>query len=179
MVDGEEVFRPALPSRRGEATAWILAALVGVASLALYVSTSEWQCLPLALFGFLLAAGAIISLGRWLDVRTEINASSQGISFHSPLRRVTLPWDRLSRIRASQAGQTWWVTVFGEDHSHFRFRVREAEVDPERLQRIFTLPRGRLLVGMICGMAGLGEPDRVPEGWECKRADQPEAEGGG
>ena len=112
-------FRPELLSRRGEWTAWALALAVGLALLALMRggSISPWGWI---FWGFLFFSGASISLGNWMDRRTILRLSAEGLHFENGLRVVSMAWSEVREVTVLPARLGRTVRVRG-DSAHFEF----------------------------------------------------------
>ena len=110
---------PELLSRQGEITAWLLA--LG-AALGLFF-LSQRQSLPFwawFLFAFLTFSAASISLGNWMDRRTNIRLTDDGVYFENGLRKTRLAWDEISAVQTSPARWGTSVQVIGT-RAHFSF----------------------------------------------------------
>jgi hypothetical protein len=110
----DQEYRPERISRRGEAFAWGAALLVIAGGLVLYASGNPVGWLIPFLGVFLVAAGAGISLGNWMDRQTRLGLSQGGIFYTNGLRRVHLDWGQIGEVRVLPAPWGKKVQVFGE-----------------------------------------------------------------
>jgi hypothetical protein len=154
MLENESrEFRPALLSRRGEWTAWVLvfAASVGLWFLNRggYIPLWSWF-----FWGFLLFSAASISLGNWLDRNTVICMEADGIRFENGLRRVRLRWLEVQKVAVLPARWGKAVQVIGEK-SHFGFKtLGEVKFQGEVSGRT-GFPQGQAILNTIVRQAGL------------------------
>lgn len=95
----EQEYRPERISRRGEAFAWGAALLVIAGGLILYASGNPVGYLIPFLGAFLVAAGAGISLGNWMDRHTRLRLEPGGIAYTNGLRRIYLDWGQIQEVR--------------------------------------------------------------------------------
>ncbi len=120
MMEKRE-FHPEMMPRRGEWTAWGLWAVISLALWGMHRlgSIPGWAWI---LWGFLLFAAASISLGNWMDRRTVLRLTPEGIEFENGLRHVRLGWNEVMAVSVfpSNLGRT--VQVRGEQ-AHFRFKT--------------------------------------------------------
>lgn len=120
-------YRPDRLSRRGEITAWILAAVVGAAWLALSLRGSQISTAIPLLEAFLLLAALSISLGNWMDRRTLLRVDDSGVAFTNGLRNVSLTWPEVYQVRVQPGGWGKRVQVLGQSgqgkQTYFGFRT--------------------------------------------------------
>jgi len=114
-------YYPELISRRGEITAWGLAAVCGVGWLIMVLSSGAVNpVLPILTIAFIVA-GLGISLGNWMDRVTVLRTDPSGIEFHNGLRNVYLLWENIERIIVLSHKWGDKVYIFG-GKAHFYFR---------------------------------------------------------
>jgi hypothetical protein len=114
-----ETYTPELLSRRGEITAWTLAALAafGLYLLALRQPLPFWAWFFVAILVF---SAASISLGNWMDRRTFIRVEANGLHYENGLRKTTLTWDAIKEVRTAPARWGTSVQVIGSQ-AYFSF----------------------------------------------------------
>lgn len=115
-------FRPEIMPRKGEFNAWALAIGLG---LALYIALTVWPETPSFLWifeGVCVFSALAISLGNWMDRRTIIRLSPDGVAFDNGLRSVRLTWPAVQHVAVIAAGAGKRVQVQGES-SHFTFKT--------------------------------------------------------
>lgn len=114
-------FSPELLPRRGEINAWVFALIAtgGLVALHYWTQVPFWVWFFIA---FLYFSALSISLGNWMDRRTHIQLSADGIAYENGLRRVHLRWNEIKQVRVLLArwGQT--VQVLG-DSAHFEYNT--------------------------------------------------------
>jgi hypothetical protein len=120
-------FRPALLSRRGEVTAWILTVIASFSLIALRNLDLNIPWTAGAFVGIFLLAAMSISLGNWMDRRTVIRVDPSGLEYRNGLRRVIFLWGEVSEVQIAPSRFGDQVHVIG-DHAHFRFR-RHADIE--------------------------------------------------
>ena len=115
------IFKPELQSRRPELVSWglALASLIGLLILNMGAVIFFWAIIFVC---FLFFAALSISLGNWMDRKTQIKISESGVGFQNGLRNVDLPW--WSVIGLSTRPSRWGekVQVLGQK-SHFEFNT--------------------------------------------------------
>jgi hypothetical protein len=118
----EDEFRPILISRRGEALAWISTGLMLLGWEILYLRGIEVPNFAPFMTLFLLFASLSISLGNWMDRKSAIRLSQDGVQFDNGLRHVFLTWEQIQQVEVIVS--TWGnkVRVYG-DVGHFDFRT--------------------------------------------------------
>lgn len=120
-------YQPERLSRRGEITAWILAAVVGAAWLVVWLNGSRPGAAFPLLEAFLLLAALSISLGNWMDRRTRLRVDESGVAFTNGLRNVTLTWSEIDQVRVLPGGWGKRVQVLGRSDqgkpAYFSFRT--------------------------------------------------------
>ena len=127
----ERKYYPEQLSRRGEITVWMLLVLVMLTGLILKLSGSPVPYTVTVLGVFFLLAGLAISLGNWMDRRTFIKVSAEGIEFKIGLRHGELLWQEVKRLEVYPSNWGDKVHVRGSE-SHFAFRTMgEVKVNKE------------------------------------------------
>jgi hypothetical protein len=118
----ERDFRPELVSRRSELIAWVSALLVDGVWI-LLILTGQPFSFWLPILGVPLTLVALgISLSNWMDRRTIIRLTEQGVSFSNGLRHTSLGWNEIKEVRVLPAQWGKKVQVFGEG-SYFGFHT--------------------------------------------------------
>ncbi len=149
-------FRPLQDSRRGEAYAWGLTAVMGlsIAAVAWRVGTVPWFLW--LLFGFFLISALLSSFSGWVDRKTVLSLTEQGLTFHNGLRHVHLTWPQIVEVRIQTDNWGKRIQVRGEDGQHFSFRtVTEVEIHEGKPQKLFGFVEGEQLAQAIIQAAGL------------------------
>lgn len=106
--------------RKGEFNAWVLVLGVGVG---IYFASSWTDSLGfLWLFESLMIFIALsISLGNWMDRRTILRVSAEGVSFENGLRSVRLGWPEVQNVAVVETKSGKRIQVQSEQ-SHFTFK---------------------------------------------------------
>jgi hypothetical protein len=115
-------FRPELMPRKGEWNAWVFVFLLGIFFL---IGSSIWPEMPGAVWlfeGLMILLAASISLGNWVDRRTMLRLSADGIAFENGLRSVRLSWPEVQHVAVVQTPSGKRIQVQGET-SHFTFKT--------------------------------------------------------
>ena len=120
-MDSVQEFHPEQISRKGERNAWILTG-VSIAAYLLLWRISEPSVLLLVMVIFLIISAFIISLSNWIDRKTTLILSTEGINFNNVLRSVHMNWDEIEQIQVLPDHWGKRVLVFG-DQAHIRFRT--------------------------------------------------------
>jgi hypothetical protein len=166
-VDEEEIFQPPQSPRKGELIAWGSAVAIALALGIFYVLTQTVQCLTAGLLLFFLISGGLISFGIWIDTRTSIRVSREGVRYKNPFKEVELGWDKVNSVHAAKAGSVWKIAVTGMDQ-YFTLRVSESPEGKDSPRAFLVIPNGDRLVRIICGNAKLSDPKLIGEDWVCK-----------
>lgn len=154
----QKTYKPELLPRRGELTAWVLSvfSLLGLFFLGM-AGVSFW--IANFFVGFLFFAATSISLGNWMDRRTELTMDKEGVYFSNGLRRVSSTWQNIREVRVfpGTTGDTVQVLTEG---AYFEFKtLGEMKYAGETRARTGFL-EGARLIGIILDKAGLVEAER-------------------
>ncbi len=169
-ITEEETYRPALAPARGLMLAWALS-LVLLGSVAIMVFLGARVPWPTWLMlAFFLAAACLMTAGRWVDSRTLIQATPQGLTYQTPLQRLQLPWEEVRELRLLAAGRTWRIVVLGGG-GRIPFRVPRAGADSSPATASLSLPGGEQLLRGILGMAHFASRERLGGGWVLRARD--------
>lgn len=163
-AEWEEEFKPVKQNRQGELFAWICAFGIFVAILILTWSFGAVTFWIYALFLFFILAGISISFSNFLDARTMIHTSKQGLRYHSPLRRVYLDWVNVRRLIAIPSGRGWRIRVEGE-YRFFQFRAPSKVKVGKRGEMELGFTNGDRLVSLIRGSAQLDQIEEDRGAW--------------
>ncbi len=99
----EKIFTPEPAPRSGERNAWILAFLMVV--LWLVFRLTSWN-LPVTveiLVIFTLGAALLISFGNWVERKTILTLTNDGVRFENGLRNIRLGWEEIEEVRVRPA----------------------------------------------------------------------------
>jgi len=108
-----QVYRPDVLSRRNEFIAWgsFAAAGLGVLFFQNYANAvlPQWVTFGVGVL-FVLAGG--LSLGNWMDRRTSLQFSAEGLEFRNGLRHIQMSWQEVGalQIMPSRLGKAVRVT---------------------------------------------------------------------
>ncbi len=149
-------FRPLLTSRRGEAYAWGLAGVMALSALFLQWRVGSVPWFIWLLFWFFVISGALSTFSYWVDARTVLILSEEGLAFRNGLRFVRLPWSQVSEVRIRNDRWGKRVQVRGADGQHFAFRtLTQVEIHEGRPQNLFGFREGERLAEAIIQASGL------------------------
>lgn len=152
-------YYPERISRRGELTAWGLAAVCGAGWLILvFVDGSVNPVLSILTILFVFA-GLGISLGNWMDRVTVIRTDPSGIEFHNGLRNVTLLWEHIERVIVVSHKWGDKVYVIGEKARFYFRKYGEVVVRGDTKGRM-GFAAGEDIFRLILEKAGLKEVER-------------------
>ena len=121
MSENERVYRSELLPRKGEYTAWALAAAsaLGLFFLKLAGIYYFWA---IFFVGLLFFSAIAISLGNWMDRRSNIRLRADGVAFSNGLRKVSFRWDEIDRVLSLPTRFGRKVYVIGKK-AHFDFKT--------------------------------------------------------
>jgi hypothetical protein len=131
QLEAQTVFRPELLSRRGEFIAWGTSVLVFLGWLILSLNGRHVPFAVPFLWITLFLAALAISLGNWMDRKTELRLDAGGVTYKNGLRYAALKWNEIIEIRVFPSKWGKKVHVLGES-AHFNFRtLGEVKVQDE------------------------------------------------
>jgi len=149
QLEDQPAFRPELLSRRGEFIAWGTSILVLLGWLIL--SLNGRQILSAVPFlGIILVLAALaISLGNWMDRKTELRLDAGGVTYENGLRHAALKWNEINEIRVFPSKWGKKVHVLGAT-AHFNFRtLGEVKVQDEVKGRMGFAEGDKILSVML------------------------------
>ncbi len=149
----EQVFRPEVLSRRNEIIAWgvFVVAALGVAIFRNYDALPFWVYLGLGLL-FLLAAG--LSLGNWMDRRTVLQFTREGLEFRNGLRNIKMGWREIEALQVLPSSMGKGVRVTA-GRGHFSFTVSGGVRFRGKTQGRFGFAGGDEIIKEIVRRSGL------------------------
>ena len=131
QLKAQTAYRPELLSRRGEFIAWGTSILVFLGWLILSLNGRQ---VPFAVpfLGITLVLAALaISLGNWMDRKTELRLDAGGVTYENGLRYAALKWNEINEISVFPSKWGNKVHVLGAA-AHFNFRtLGEVKVQDE------------------------------------------------
>jgi hypothetical protein len=147
------IYKPELQTRRSELLAWGLAvaSLLGLLLLNLGGMIFFWS---LVFVAFLFFAALSISLGNWMDRRTQISIDNSGITFQNGLRNVRLDWPTINNVKVVPSRWGEKVQVLGSK-AHFEFNTLGEVVFQQKVQGLVGFQQGKLLLDEIIHKSGL------------------------
>ena len=149
-------FRPVVASRRGEAYAWAIAGTMAVATALTAWRTGSVPWFLWLFLGFFLGSAIISTFGHWVDSRTVLTLTPEGLDFQNGLRHVQLTWPQVESLRLVNDQWGTRVQVAGENGAHFAFRtMMTVEIHEGRPQRVMGFQEGEHLIATIIRQAGL------------------------
>jgi len=156
QLDAQTVFCPELLSRRGEFFAWGTSIIVFLGWLILSLNGRQ---VPFAVpfLGIILVLAALaISLGNWMDRKTELRLDAGGVTYKNGLRYAALKWNEINEIKVFPSKWGKKVHVLGAA-AHFNFRtLGEVKVQDEVKGRM-GFAEGDKILSIILKQANLKE----------------------
>ena len=155
-------FRPLVPARTGEIYAWSLAGVMAISALVLrwragYVPWFVWL-----LFAFFLFSGLMSTFSHWVDARTVLILSEDGLAFRNGLRFARFTWQEVDEVRMRRDRWGKRIQVRGQNGQHFAFRtITEVEIHEGQPQKLFGFPQGEQLAEAIIQRAGLRQKNQT------------------
>ncbi len=173
-ISNSETFTPIAMDRQGERMAWSLA--MALLALLIYLRWSMQIRLTalLVIFVLLFLAAILISFGTWMERRTRIDLSPEGMRYKNPLRDRWIRWEDLTRIHAYPRGSGWRVLV-ESSIANFSFQTGTVLNTGWGSSIKTGVVGGEDLVSGIVGLANLSAVSADREGWTCSRSLQPPA----
>ena len=149
----EKVFRPDVLSRRNEWIAWgvFFAAAVGTLIIRNFQALPTWVYIGLGVL-FVLAAG--LSLGNWMDRRTTLQFTPEGLEFKNGLRHIRMGWKDIQSMQVLPSSMGKGVRVIGT-RGHFSFTVSGGVRLGGKTQGRFGFPDGDTIIKEIARRSGL------------------------
>ena len=155
LMNGYEelVFLPEIQPRRSEFVAWglALASLIGLFFLDLGGVVYFWAMVFVV---FLFFAALSISLGNWMDRKTQIRINGDGVLFQNGLRHSHLHWADIKSVSSSPARWGEKVQVIGA-LSHFDFNTLGEVTYQNNLQGKVGFQQGKEIREVIITRSGL------------------------
>jgi len=149
QLEAQSVFRPELLSRRGELIAWGTSILVFLGWLILSLNGRRVPFAVPFLWITLFFAALAISLGNWMDRKTELRLDAGGVTYKNGLRYAALKWDEINEIRVFPSKWGKKVHVLGA-RAHFNFRtLGEVKVQDEVKGRMGFAEGDKILSVML------------------------------
>jgi hypothetical protein len=164
----DRIYKPDTLSRRNEIIAWALLALavVGAAVSSKYTYLPVWVYIGI---GVLFVAAAGLSLGNWMDRRTTLQFSDEGVEFGNGLRHVKLGWKDVQSVQIRRSGMGDGVRVSGEK-SRFTFTVSGGVRLKGKRQGKFGFSNGDEIIKEIVRRSGLSLVSRSGAGYYYARS---------
>lgn len=149
----EKTYKPELLPRQGELNAWLLtaAAVIGLIILGMRSAIPYWAWV---MFGLLLLSAVSISLGNWMDRKTELRVSSSGVEFQNGLRHINLTWAEIQSISTAPARWGTSIQVLAEK-SHFAFSTIGEMQFQGQVRARTGFSAGKEILELITQKAGL------------------------
>jgi len=167
-LQGEEAFQPAKPNRRGELLAWACCLTLAVTAAVQARVTEGFPYTAVALLAFFFLAGATTSFGNWLERQTSVRLTPDGVTYSSPIRNLSLGWEKIETLTALPAGQGWRLVVQGAGRL-FQFRTPVPPVEGGREAVPIGFPDGERMAGLIRSCARLSAPIEEEGAWVCRK----------
>jgi hypothetical protein len=167
VIPKVKVYKPELQPRRSEFVAWGLAlsSLLGLLFLNLGGIIFFWA---IVFVGFLFFAGLSISLGNWMDRRTQIKIDDTGVAFQNGLRNVELTWLSVSEVTTSPSRWGEKVQVVGQKQ-HFEFNTLGEVTFQQQVQGRVGFQQGKEIRDEIIQKSGLTSVVKKGESYSYSR----------
>lgn len=153
MESGQQ-FRPEQISRTGERNAWMLAIAAWALSWVMVRAFDAPVLLLSAFAGFLTLAAAAISLSNWIDRKTVMILTPEGVAFRNGLRNVKMDWAQIQKVRVVSDRWGKRVHVLGTE-AHFNFRMLSEIEFQEKLHEKMGFTNGEEILQAILKSSGL------------------------
>ena len=168
QIDRENMFGsfiPLSPSNRNELLSWASTGALAVAGYFIFTRTGSLSWFHSLFLGVCFVVSAAISLANWLDRNTQIKTSTEGLEYHSPLRRCQMSWQTLDivRILPFDRGLRIYVQA-GNDH--FTYRTDKPENKESERRQTGTIQNGNILTAQILANSNFSEPVWMDGYWE-------------
>jgi hypothetical protein len=154
-VQGQNLktFKPVLQPRRSELVAWGLA-FASLAGLLLFTFDGVILFWAIVFVCFLFFAALSISLGNWMDRKTQITLHSGGVIFQNGLRKAEIAWESVANLSTCPARWGEKVQVIGQK-SHFEFNTLGEVTFQQQVQGQVGFPHGNEIRDEIIQKSGL------------------------
>lgn len=156
----EKIFTPELAPRSGERNAWILAFLMIVLWLVFRLTPWELPFTVELLVIFTLGAALLISFGNWVERKTILAITNNGVRFENGLRKVRLAWEEIAEVRVRPAVWGKRVQVRGKETRFDFFTLGEVK-HKGRVQAKTGFAQGDEIVRQIVLNSGLRIADQL------------------
>jgi hypothetical protein len=156
QFEAQTTFHPELLSRRGEFIAWGTSLIVFLGWL---IISLKGRRVPFAVpfLGIILVLAALaVSLGNWMDRKTELRVDTDGVNYENGLRYAALKWNEINEIRVFPSKWGKKIHVLGAT-AHFNFRtLGEVKVQDEVKGRM-GFAEGDKILSLMLEQANLKE----------------------
>ena len=114
-----KIYTPELLPRDGEIYAWLLSivAALGLFFLSLRAGIPYWAWFLFIIFLF---SAFSMTLGNWMDRKTHLEISPEGLRYENGLRKTSITWENLQEVRTAPARWGTSVQVIGTN-GHFSY----------------------------------------------------------
>ncbi|MFN2149475.1 MAG: hypothetical protein ACK2T2_13900 [Anaerolineales bacterium] len=171
-VPREGNFTPRALDRYGERLAWSLAVALAALTIFLFWRQGVWIASLIVIFSLCLVAALLISYGNWMERRTEIWITKEGVRYQNPLRQILVKWESIMAVNIYPRGDGWRVIVEGQE-ANFSFQTLTTLNLGWGRQVETGIVEGESLAADIAGFAGLEPPVEDREGWVRRRKTAP------
>jgi len=158
----EKIFTPELAPRSGERNAWILAFLMGVLWLVFRLTPWELPFTVELLVILTLGAALLISFGNWVERKTVLAITNDGVRFENGLRKVRLAWEEIEEVRVRPAVWGKRVQVRGKETRFDFFTLGEVKYKGT-VQAKTGFAQGDEIVRQIVLSSGLRIADQLED----------------
>ncbi|GAB4497801.1 MAG: hypothetical protein OHK0052_10050 [Anaerolineales bacterium] len=130
-------FTPQPTPRSAESTLWILSLAASGAWLWMLARASAFAAMLGTLFGVLTFLGVGLALNAWMEQRTRLQLTPDGVTYTNGLRRVTFGWQEIEQI-VVQVMRNGRILSIHSPQTHIQFRIETTGGFAEG-QRILSL----------------------------------------
>jgi len=156
QLEAHTVFRPELLSRRGEFIAWSTSILVFLGWVILSLNGRHVPFAVPFLWITLFLAAMAISLGNWMDRKTELRLDAGGVTYKNGLRYAALKWNEINEIKVFPSKWGKKVHVLGAA-VHFNFRTLGEVMVQDEVKGRMGFAEGDKILSIMLEQANLKE----------------------
>ncbi|MFC1936129.1 hypothetical protein ACFLYP_00525 [Chloroflexota bacterium] len=166
MIDlsTKQQHQPLLGSRRGELTAWSLAAVIIIPLVLMRSRLPQAYSVAWIMFAFFVISGILISLGNWIDRRTTLSLEVEGITFSNGIRQARISWGEIKRVVVHPTRLGDKINVYGKENLFSFKTLGEFVVRGEVRDRV-GFEKGDQILASILEKSGLAGSKKQAEGY--------------
>lgn len=153
-LSAAQEYRPLLLSRRSELVAWMITVISVFGWLYFRQNIPALTNLMLVFFALALFTGFGTSYGNWMDRRTILRVSPDGLAYRNGLQNIQMPWQDVQEMHLLESRLGRKVHLIGR-RRQFSFRMMSELQAFGRKREQTGFAKGEEIVDAILQFSGL------------------------